>query len=179
MVVVVPAFAHGQQPYPPDVDAVVACGVGLVSEPGQVADHVQHKRDLQDGQTGQQAGHRCLPAERKDKQHPEGDPDREGHVMRFPPVTALLQESVHRIFQEIFGLDERVYVGGVAHVVYPACVCPVQPVPGRMRVEQGIHMPVMGPVYGGPPDRGAFEGQIAAQHEEVFHQFRAGERAVR
>ena len=66
-------------------------------------------------------------------------------------IAALVQKSVHRIFDEVFAHHFRVYMIRIFLIKDPAVNATSETVHESVRVFCRIGVAVMGPVEGGPP----------------------------
>ena len=97
--VVVPSFAHCQQPDPPHIDAVVFGGEVFVTQFWNVAYDVEHQWNLKNCGTGEGTSSKCHPSERYKQYDSEGNADGKRQQMCSVPNTILFQESINRILR--------------------------------------------------------------------------------
>jgi len=143
-VVIVPAFAVGEQGRPPEVGrAVVGCAAavaplvaGRVGEPGAMEDDDQTHKDAPDDEG---------PAANQEEQQAERDLEWD-HI--------AVEKAVDRIAGQVFG-EARIMVKIHAlfgHVEHPAHVTPPEAAVGVVGVGLGVRVSVVHAVMGNPQD---------------------------
>src|SRR6185369_15399297 len=108
MVIIVPTLSHRQKRHPGNIDAIIGGGIRLVAQFGQMTDHIQQERYLLNSQSRGKIGDREWPTENETHDDSAAETYNRGDRMSSMPVASLLEETIDRIADQVFGLNCRV-----------------------------------------------------------------------
>lgn len=178
VVVVVPAVADADDRHEPIVHAVVFDFEILVSPLRHMANDVQNQGRIQCQNSRKQAGTGHDRSESYKQNDAENyaayDIDRVAQL----PISARLQKSVERVFEQVFALSFRVDVLGIVPFAVER-VGGENSIVGSVGIERQIRIAMMRTMNRRPPDRRAVEGEVSSKNEEIFNRFRACKSAMR